>query len=218
MTKTTDMTDDQITAGIAECELEMNQLYELRKALDKEIDQQRGKSERLVKEQVKRQVGNMHASGVIDWALLLTFAPYEPYYEALQKAVSARFPDLAVVNSGYHPDAMQYALRVGLQRGNQEQVKRVAAFLEEVLPAMKVSITEKNVYKFDIMDRGLSEYETYYLICTADTKQWSVVTSRDFKRGREDKHGPFAKVEDALQVISTQYWYTSANGDTNEEE
>jgi hypothetical protein len=211
------MTDDQLEAGIASSQAAMDMLYEQRQALDKKIDQHRSKNERLIKEKVKRQVGNMQASGKTDWALLLTFAPYEPYYEALQKAIKDRFPDMAVVNSGYHPEVMQYALRIGLQRCNQEQVKRVAAFLEEVLPAMKVSIPEKNLYKFEIMDRGLSEYETYFLICTADTKQWSVVSSREFKRGRENKHGPFAKVEDALQVISTQYWYTSADGDEEEE-
>jgi hypothetical protein len=217
VTKTVNMTDDQLEAGIASSQAAMDMLYEQRQALDKKIDQHRKKNERLVKEKAARQFANMQTTGVIDWATLLTFAPHEPYYELLKKELNKRFPDWVVVNSGYWPDAIQYALRVGFERDNQDQVKRAAALIEEVLPAMKVSDIEQNIYKFQIMDRGLSEYETYLLICSANTMQWFVVTNRDMKYGRQHKHGPYNKVEDALILIANQYWYRTPEG-TNEDD
>jgi hypothetical protein len=205
--KTIDYTDDELQQAIELANVRMDELFAERKSWDKKFDAARAKQERFVNEKARRQHEAMIATNTTDWGLLLTYEAYEPYYKMLNEALLQRSPDLGVSQSGYSPDAMQYMLRVKFTRGDKDEVTKAAALISEILPVMKATDEDGRYVMFGIFDRGLSEYETYYLAYELDKKHWVVGTHRAFKGRRDFDHKPFKKLEDALTCVSNNYWY-----------
>jgi hypothetical protein len=206
-------TIESLAEQIASLEAPMAKLFEQQAAVNKRILAIRNKQDTLRKQKAALELEAMKNNNVVDWGLLMTYEPGEPYYKMLNDTLCERFPDLSLSQTGYSPEARQYSLRVALTRGDMQQVANVAAAITEILPSLKVTDTEHGYIYFGIFERGLSEYETYVLVYKVETKKWLVGTHRAMTGRRDWDHGPFKKLEDALIVISNNYWYR-----TNEDE
>jgi hypothetical protein len=205
--KTTEMSDEQLQSEIDKNQVLLDLLSAEQESLGNKIKNANDTTTRLAKERANRSYAKMLAANKIDWGTLLTMEVGEPYYEMLDSEFAKRVPDGSVSHSGYSPDAMQYMLRVAFIRGDQKQVVSASKVINEILPVMKITDNEKGWIAFSIMDHGLSEYETYSLVYKPDTKQWLVGTYRAYKGRCDWQHGPFDKLEEALTVISNNYWY-----------
>jgi hypothetical protein len=218
MKKTIDYTDAELQHGIELAKVQMDELYAERETWDKKWSAVRSEQERFMKEKARRAHEVMLASNTTDWALLLTYEPYESYYKLLNDELLKRSPDQSIAQEGYSPDAMQYMLKLKFTRGDVEQVAKAAELIKEILPVMKVTEIEQGYITFSIFDRGLSEYETYCMVYKPEAKHWFVGTHRAYTGRRDWEHGPFDNLEDALTVVSNNYWYELPNGEQDEDE
>jgi hypothetical protein len=213
-------TIDDLNVLLEKNDAELQPLYTQNDEIQKRIRTLHEQKIELIKQKNALEYAAMKASGKVDWAMLLEcgWNGYQ-HHQEIQDLLFEQLPSMALVRCGSNSVISQHILEVRIERNNKEQVKQVAALLNEILPHVK-EMPDTGWKYFSVMEYTLREYGSIGLQYCVETGNWFCGRFNrygDAQRGKDLESrwsdGPFKTAEEVLSRISEKYWY----GDEPEE-
>lgn len=190
---------DKINSKIAKLKKRREELFKLRKPIDKELTSSYEKIEKLKEDLDKLVLDNMEG---IDWAFLLNADNGMQSYKAFEKELG-KF-DL------YGPNGTiknKRCFQIMLTKNSKESLDKVLKGLNILLPYLDYNDFGKGYkhYKYvDIFEHTLSQWGSWYCLIDEEKNEYLLMCDRYHRTYKEKE---FSTLKDLIVYIQENHYY-----------